>query len=222
MGQEKPTNRSLAGLRWLQKQMLARGNEKKKKGPMGHAFITTNPLLPKEYFIPKGIDDFVLKMNKGVTHSLLDCPGKYTVQVAHFTGRVTLNQREIEDVSKGAKVKESRLAEAAEKAHKLTEALRMKGWKAYEFHDRYASIVTVGSFNSVGTPRPDGVTEINPKVHAIIETFKAQQASTPGKLAGAFVPKVVVGIPCDIQPKPVHVPKRSIAVAHNRGPIGLW
>jgi len=222
LGGQRSTNRSLAGLRWMHKQMLADGNEKKKKGPMGHAFITTNPLLPKEYFVPTGIEEFVLKMNKGVKHSLLDCPGKYTVQVAHFTGRVTLKQREIEDVKKGAKVKDSLLAEAAEKAHKLTKALRVKGWEAYEFHDRYTSIVTVGSFNSIGTPRPDGVTEINPKVHAIIETFKAKRASTPGSPAGAFLPRVVLGIPCDIQPKPVHVPKRSISVAHNRSPIGLW
>ena len=55
---------------------------------MGHAFITTNPLLPADYYAPrKGIDELVLRMNKGVTHSLLDCPGKYTVQVAHFMGR---------------------------------------------------------------------------------------------------------------------------------------
>jgi len=47
----------------------------------------------------------------------------------------------------------SELEAAAEKAHRLAKALRMKGYDAYEFHDRYASIVTVGSFNSAGTPR---------------------------------------------------------------------
>ena len=43
--------------------------------------------LPREYFVPKGVDDFVAKMNQGVEHSLLDCPGRYTVQVATFRGK---------------------------------------------------------------------------------------------------------------------------------------
>ena len=58
-------------------------------------------------------------------------------------------------------------------AHRLTEALRIKGYDAYEFHDRYCSIVTVGSFSSTGTPRRDGMIEINPEILAVIETFKA-------------------------------------------------
>ena len=66
------------------------------------------------------------------------------------------------------------MADAALKAHVLTEALRMKGYEAYEFHGRYASIVTVGNFDSVGTPRADGKTEINPEVHKTMEIFKAK------------------------------------------------
>ena len=60
------------------------------RGPMGRAFFTRNPLLPREYFVPKGVDDFVAKMNQGVEHSLLDCPGRYTVQVATFRGKTIL------------------------------------------------------------------------------------------------------------------------------------
>jgi len=37
---------------------------KKRKGPLGKAFVTSNPLLPAEYFVPKGIDQFVVSMNK--------------------------------------------------------------------------------------------------------------------------------------------------------------
>ena len=39
------------------------------------------------------------------------------------------------------------------KAHKMTVALRAKGYEAYEFHDRYASIVTVGSYDRPDDPR---------------------------------------------------------------------
>jgi hypothetical protein len=207
--QREKTNQSLAGWRtFFQERVLAPGSKHKDRGPLGHAFITTNPLLPKEFFAPTGIDPLVLDMNKDVTHSLLDCPGRYTVQVATFKGNVFIQPKEIEAVESGKQIK-SQLAEAAKKAHTLTEALRMKGWEAYEFHDRYASIVTVGSFDSVGTPRPDGKTEINPRVHAIMQTFGAQQA--PGLPEGVRPLRSLVGIPFDIQPIPVEVPKRSIS-----------
>ena len=89
-------------------QILPDGSEKKKRGPMGHAFITTNPLLPADYYAPKkGIDELVLRMNKGVTYSLLDCPGKYTVQIAHFTGNVVINQREIAAIENGKQMQSS-------------------------------------------------------------------------------------------------------------------
>ncbi|MHB1035695.1 MAG: hypothetical protein ACYC0Y_13715 [Pirellulales bacterium] len=202
------TSRSLAAWRMIQQQVLEPGNRKKDKGPMGHAFVITNPLLPKEYFVPKGIDKLVLEMNKPVKHSLLDCPGRYSVQVATYTGRTVLDQKEIQSIQGGEEMP-SRLAEAAEKAHNLTESLRAKGYEAYEFHDRYASIVTIGSFNSVGTPRADGKTEINPKIFRIMETFKAKPATLPGQ--AALVPKTLDGIPFDIQPKPVVAPKKSIS-----------
>ncbi len=82
-------------------------------------------------------------MNKDVPNSLLDCKGQYTVKVATFTGAVLLDQKKIEEVEHGKRMA-SRLAEAAEKAHKLTTALREKGYDAYEFHDRESSIVVRG------------------------------------------------------------------------------
>jgi hypothetical protein len=93
----------------------------------------------------------------------------------------------------------------------------MKGYEAYEFHDRYASIVTVGSFNSVGTPRPDGKTEINPEIYKIMKTFGAESVTLPGQTTAVTPLKTLVGIPFDIQPIPVQVPKRSISTAL-RGP----
>jgi len=217
VGAGKQTNASLAGWRIIQKEALAimsPSSGKKNKGPMGHAFVTTNPLLPAEYFTPKGPDAFVIKMNQGVEHSLLDCRGKYTVQVAHFTGKVVIDQAEIKAISSG-KSMESKLAEAADKAHRLTVALRKKGYDAYEFHDRAASIVTIGAFDSVGTPRADGKTEINPRIHTIMTTFGADQTNVPGQ-SGAMKPKLLDGIPFDIQPIPVEVPKRSVAAELGR------
>ena len=112
--------------------------------------------------------------------------------------------------AKGVKEPKSKLAEAAEKAHTLTEALRLKGYEAYEFHDRYQSIVTVGSFNSAGTPRADGKIEINPAIHRIMQQFGAT-AALPGQPPGAMKVTSLLGISFDIQPIPVEVPKRSIS-----------
>jgi len=211
----KPTSRNLAGLRWIQSALLLDDNERKKKGPMGHAFVTTNPLLPTEYFAPKGLDPLVIKANEGVEHSLLDCPGKYTVQVAHFTGKVVMKQDEIAAIERGKdKDVGGQLAKATLMAHKLTEALRMKGYEAYEFHDRYASIVTVGSFDSVGTPRADGKIEIDRNVKAVLDQFKSDQ-STPGVITA----KTLVGIPFDPQPILVHVPKRTATAALSQSPV---
>ena len=75
----------------------------------------------------------------------------------------------------------SRLIDAAEKAHKLTEALRAKGVQAYEFHDRASSIVTIGSFDSVGTPQPNGQIELNPQIHAIMQKYGAENHSLRGR-----------------------------------------
>ena len=227
LDQNRRTSRSLASLRVIQQNLLGQDNEKKDRGPMGHAFIIPNPLLPKDYFVSSGVDQFTVQLNKDNKHSLLECPGKYTVQVAHFTGKVTINQKEIEEIEKGKRM-ESRLDKAGENAEMLCRALREKGYEAYLLHERYASIVTVGSFNSVGTPRNDGRIEMSPEILAIIERFKATKAPevlANGRNPLSLQPKSLVGIPFDPQPIVVHAPKRSISddYTSSKNPIrSLW
>ncbi|HEV3023367.1 MAG TPA: hypothetical protein VGX76_12905, partial [Pirellulales bacterium] len=182
-------------------------------GPMGRAFITANPLLPKEYFQHKGLDEFVVKMNEPVQYSLLKCPGKYTCKVATFEGAVLIEQDKIHKVEAGARL-ESRLEIAALKSHEMTMALRAKGYEAYEFHDRHASMVTVGSFDSVGTPRADGLLEMNPKLLKVIETFSADKIVVPGRPARIGKPKDIIRIPFDIQAVPVLVPRQPVSSAY--------
>jgi hypothetical protein len=185
-------------------------NVKKQMGPLAGAHLTTNPLVPDEYYAPKGLDKFVIEMNKPVKHSLLKCPGEITVKVASFSGSVIIDQKKIREAEQGGRVN-SQLAEAAEKAHRLTEALRDQGYEAYEFHDRGQSIVTVGSFSSVGSPRADGKIEINPKIHALMTTFGAEKPTAGQVNPRAGLPKVIDGIPLDIQPLPVKVPRKSVS-----------
>lgn len=216
----RTVSRPLAGLRWVTQTLISQETKQRPKGPMGYAFITSNPLLPKDYYVPKGLDKFLIELNKGVKHSLLNCPGKYTVRVATFNGQVVIDQRKVQEVENGKKLP-GKLEEAAQKAHKLTEALRAKGVEAYEFHDRTSSMVTIGSFDSVGTPRPDGKTEINPAIHAIMETYGADKTVVPGRPPAVGQAKSLAGIHFDIQPLPVEIPKYAISAEYRRDVLSL-
>jgi hypothetical protein len=143
---------------------------------MGHAFLTRNPMLPKEYFTPVGVSPEIAKWNKDFEHSLLSCPGKYTIKVATFRGRTSLKEAN-DSVTDGTQVRRAQendaLVVAVDNAHKLTIALRSKGWEAYEFHDRYESYVAVGSFDDLQLG-PDGrPTPSTREAQIIVNTFGA-------------------------------------------------
>ena len=215
LDEAKKTSRSLAALRVIQQNILKTGNEKKDRGPMGHAFIIPNPLLPKDFFVSSGVDQFTVRLNKDNQFSLLKCPGKYTVQVAHLTGNATINQKEIQAIEKGKKMP-TLLDKAGENAETLCRALRERGYEAYLLHERYASIVTVGSFDSAGTTRRDGRIDTSPEIRAVIDRFKATRAPgtpandrNPANLRAKYLDGI--NIPFDPQPTLVHAPKRSIS-----------
>jgi hypothetical protein len=237
----KSTNQTLTDWRQLQKHVYEMiGSEKKQLGSMRHAFVTTNPMLPSDYFNSHGIDEETIALNKGVPYSLLDCPGKYTVQVATFKGGEVIKADEIRAVQEGRKGMGNQLVEAAKKADIMTQHLRAKGWEAYQYHDRYTSIVTVGSFQSIGTPRTDGQIQPDPDIRIIIKNFgadprdidktrpevrkalpevrRALEAQGLDNQALALEPKFIQpyedkkrSIPFDVHPTPILVPKRPIS-----------
>ena len=186
----------------------------KTKGPMGAAFVTRNPLLPEEYFVAKGLDPFVVEMNQDLPHSLLNCPGRYSVRVATFRGVDTMKPAEFEKLTTKPR-KMAKIDEAALKATNLCAALRQKGVEAYEFHDRTESMVTIGSFAEVGQPRPDGKIEINPAIHALMQQYGPVEQMVPGKSVAQVYARTLNGIAFDPQPIPVEVPKQSVGTAYN-------
>jgi hypothetical protein len=96
--------------------------------------------------------------------------------------------------------RESRLVEAANNAHRLTEALRRAGWQAWEFHDRDSSIVCVGA-----VPAASGRPEPHPEITRIVSAL----GPDPAALArGSVLPRSFGGILLDVQPKPLDVPRR--------------
>ena len=185
----------------------------RQRTPLAKAFVTRNPLLPREYFVPQGIDKLTLDMNRGVKHSLLDCAGKYSVRVATFGGKVVIDQKRVQEIESGDARLESKLEQAALQAHKLTEELRRRGVEAYEFHDRFESIVTVGSFDSIGQEGADGEINLNRDVYAVMHKFAARRRefNANGSNMAGLEPRQLIGIPFDVQPIPVVVPQRSIA-----------
>ncbi|NLX56384.1 MAG: hypothetical protein GXY58_14845 [Planctomycetaceae bacterium] len=214
---KRHTTQRFIGLRELQR-LVHSDPEVRELGPMRRAFVVRNPLLPKEYFVSTGIDPFVLEMNREVKHSLLDNPGQYTVRVASFQGESYFAGEEQRQNVKGfgpsldlLKYGRSRkLEEAADKAHRLTEALRKRGVEAYEFHDRFESIVTIGSFDSVGNKLSDGRLDLRPEVYKIMRDYGAETSALPQHGQG-FKPRTLDGIQFEIQPMPVKVPRPGLA-----------
>ena len=211
----KGTTRRFAGLRDLQRRFHI-NKEKQKKGPMGNAFVTRNPLLPDEFFQRQNIDPLVLEINRDVKFSLLKNRGRFTVRVATFRGKSTMKLDEINRLQNGAKMK-SALADAADRAHRLTVALRRKGHEAYEYHDRYQSLVTVGSFMELGHETSGGI-QLTPQIQQIMNTFKGKRRKVPGLVAPTMASRTIAGVPLDLQPAPIEVPKQSIATAYARQP----
>ena len=239
------TAQSLATVRKFQGYLRKQIGQKAEKGPMGHAFMTRNPLLPRDYFVPQGVDDDVAKWNEGPEYSLMKCPGKYSIRVATFRGRTSLKSRtdEVEDTRTRKAKEDDPLVVAVRNAHLLTVALREKGWDAYEFHDRRQSYVAVGSFDKAERQPNGQIVIANRDARVIFDTFGAmtpgniferptQQdyereelqkqrfnslfANQHGKVAEGFHPKRFVGIPFDIIPEAVLVPRRSISLAYIR------
>ena len=173
------------------------------KGPMHLAFVIPNPLLPEDFFTRQQVDKFVLEMNSDVTNSLLDCPGRYSVRVATFTGAGTFDQKAIEEGGKDVEF-QGRLVEAAEKAHRLTETLRRSGWQAWEFHDRESSMVCVGSIEQLAVQQANGTLATHPEIVRIVKEL----GPDPVKLAaGQIMPRNIDGVLLDVQPKPIDVPR---------------
>jgi hypothetical protein len=181
------TAQTLAQVHQFENAMLEKLGKARKKGPMAQAFFTRNPLLPHEYFVPKGVDAFVTKMNEGVEHSLLDNPGRQTIQVATFRGKTILQTNADDSATKSffsIKKNNDPLIEAAENAHLLTKELRAHGYEAYEFHDRTQSIVTIGAFASATQQLPDGRVVAVPEVQKVVQTFDASFDTPADPLTG--------------------------------------
>lgn len=231
---QKPTAEEMKtkDANWLiaakRKLLWQKDEESAKKGPMGAAFVTRNPLLPDDYF-QNAIDDFVVSLNDKMEYSLLDCSGRYTVRVATFSGRTVTELASGEKDFEDEAVTDS-LEKAAVKAGKLTKALRAKGVEAYQFHDRTASYVTIGSFETLGDVAPTGQFVYNPEMVSIMNqwcgyemlTVKDPQTgmmkTTPS--CKTLKEKDMLDIPFDVEGKFISVPRPAASKLYSGSLLG--
>jgi len=217
-----------ASSNWLVQQyrsrIWTRSDRKDDLGKMGAAFVTRNPLLPDDYFEAPKVDEFVANLNKNVEHSLLNCPGKFTVRVATFTGH------QVTDFGNGARASKLKdttdaLDQAALNAHQLTAALRKQGVEAYEFHDRYGSYVMIGSFDSLGQERTSGqfqyhsgILEVNQKWCG----YRVVEAKDPvtGAIGKTTSLNSLNKIPFDVEGKPMAVPREATSKLYRGALLG--
>lgn len=127
------------------------------------AFLTSNPLQGVQ---PKKLDPVVEYLNSTTAeHSLLTSKGKYTLVIASFYGSTALKPATF--AAFDMQVRSHRTLDAAgQNAWELCKMLkdhdRIRDLKldVYCYHERYRSIVTVGSFQSQDDPRIDQIRSV--------------------------------------------------------------
>lgn len=133
---------------------------------LSRAQMTTNPLMSTDDLKRNTVDPLVKRLNADMQYSLLKNKGKYTLRVATFEGMSSIvqvgNQQPEKAKNFFEKMMGDTLDESGKKAWELTEVLRAarkigydRDFEAYVFHERYRSIVTIGSFDSPSDPRID-------------------------------------------------------------------
>jgi hypothetical protein len=125
---------------------------------LNSALRTTNPYIPAQNLYPRTQDKLVMQMNNGL-HSVVHCPGQFSLQVAEFSGRSTFDFN-----TPGGpthiltNLKESPLRTAHDDAERMAEKLAKSpeiqalGQPVYVYHDRATSKVFIGSFNAPQDP----------------------------------------------------------------------
>lgn len=208
---------AMSSIRRIRSDLLGAKNNST-AGPMYNAYLTRNPLLPETFTQAPEVDSFVSSLNKNVEYSLLDCEARYTVVVRTFEGLST--------TMIGGKTKnelnpdKDRLDAGMAMANKMVTALRKKGVEAYEFHDRTRSLVTIGSFDSLGTNSRNGF-QYTPEIQRVIQEYSAneQVGKDPN---GNYVRYVnnIDKIPFDVRPYPIAVPRPTKRSLYS-GALGL-
>lgn len=203
---------------------------KDSKNVLAGAFLTLNPMLDPEEVKNRTFDPLLLKLNTGDELSLLNNSGKYTLVVASFYGKATkahvgaTGLAKLREAAKKFQVSDA-LGQAAVDAWELANALRQGNFvidddpsqppkrqpmEAWVFHDKFRSVVTVGSFDNPNDPRIaqyQKLFQAKYKEHAHTKKpfLTAETVTIPAILQEGQIPQK--SWLCDPTPQLVAVPK---------------
>lgn len=234
---------------FLQRTPDAKAPKKPAEAPLRYAFKTRNPLLPAEYYKSPQVDQFVRKMNQESPfnqNNLLNSKSKFTVRVLTLRGTDSYDSwgRSADSNSSGAS---SQLEIAAETAHLVAKTLRAAGYEAYQFHDRYESIVCVGGFDELGKEMPDGQFQYTQGILDIVKRFGATGLKVQSKFGTSDQARLLLddivdsnkvpelklsdrkavmanfrklSVPFDLVPMPIMIPKIEATSIYNSYTFG--
>jgi hypothetical protein len=128
--------------------------------PFSHSFVVRNPAIPQAVPQKPKFDPFWEKLNAEEDYSLLKAPGAYTLVVKVYQGVSVVRERSwsesiLDKFGLAGNQPGDLLGASALQAHEVAKLLsdpQRFNLKAYVFHTREASIVTVGSFKSPDDP----------------------------------------------------------------------
>jgi len=130
-------------------------------GPLSRAFLTMNPMLTPEEMRKAKFDPLLLTLNSDSQLSLLNNRGKHSLVIASFYGNsvTKVGNAGFKQALKNFKVGNN-LDKAGRDAWELAKTLRDakkfgydQSYEAYVYHDRYSSVVTIGSFDNPNDPQ---------------------------------------------------------------------
>jgi hypothetical protein len=127
------------------------------------AIRTTNPYISAQDLYPHKHDDLIARMNAG-RDSIANCPGRYSLQIAEFSGRATFDPKD-ENFRGPLSLLKSPLRTAASDAERLAASVRKDkevqqlGQPVYVYHGRTSSQVYIGSFQTDQDPKAGEVRE---------------------------------------------------------------
>lgn len=162
VGDEKTVKDSVVLLKKVKGLRLACFNGGNRRLPfhqgreLSRAIRTTNPFVPAELLFAQKPDVLLGQMNGG-PHNILNCPGRYSLQVAEFSGRSSFDGEHDQKFTLTG-FEKSPLKTAADDAERMAEALnkdravQKTGARAYVYHDRFSSRVLIGSFQNPADP----------------------------------------------------------------------
>ena len=158
----------------VQDHLIGRWNEKEAKAsavplsPFARAFVIRNPALPRQKVDQTAIVDKAWKrMNSAEEYNLLNCRKDYTLVIKFYQGAGILQNNSAPNqgnfmnrlfgndkkrILQATAVQAHSLAEALNKSgalNKVSEKRHLSKQRAYVFHMRHGSIVTVGGFDSL-------------------------------------------------------------------------